>query len=634
MSSVTSRVLALVVGIDDYPTRPLSGCVNDALAIRQVLLDKLRAADEDVVTLLAPHPGRTDLPKHELATAKQLRSELEALGRRARKDDRVFIYYSGHGGAQLVGGARVRQVESLLPCDYTLPGSQIFDTELNALLTRLVQSAPQLTMILDCCHSAGATRALAPRPQHRTGDPRARFCPLETLSEDAAPAPATTPMGRPASAEWLTVAACSATELAIERDFDGTRHGTFTRGLLQVLEQLSAESLAVTTWRDIWTALTTASAPAQHPRLLGDDARPLSGLAVSLRAGDLLVQKVGDAYEVCGGTVVDITPGTLIDVFDVTHVDGASSERACGTLQVTEADTRRALAKPVGSLTWPALGRFRMQRLGSPVLRFAIRRTSNDDTSELTRLAKKSSAAVEVSEVEADVFLVEDGKEWVLCDECFGLASDGQAELVRFGLEAVTPLLQHASRYRAPLRVAQRCRDLQGQLLLRVRDMTGVQANKVTPLQEIVAEAGTHSIQAGTQFCFELVNRSPHRLHVTLLNMARSGKVQFCDFISLEAGAEERVWRQSKIGQGFSLRGEPGFERIVALATTLPSIDFRHLVLPQSFADVLTNAAQRSALRGTKRDLDDSTDDGDATRGDALLWTSAMAVLRSVPMSQ
>ena len=78
----------------------------------------------------------------------------------AGPDDRVFIYYSGHGTRAAVrdpdGHTAYR--EALVPVDIE-DGPEprlLLDHELNHLLSRI---AGAVTCVLDCCHSAGATRA-------------------------------------------------------------------------------------------------------------------------------------------------------------------------------------------------------------------------------------------------------------------------------------------------------------------------------------------------------------------------------------------------------------------------------------------------------------------------------------------
>jgi hypothetical protein len=99
----------LLIGVDAYPIKPLSGCVNDIDAVQRLLLgDRVGIPAASIQRLASPHPGtkhETTVPS-DPATLDNLR---RALGRlalevpRGEGDHHVFIYYSGHGTRVPVG---------------------------------------------------------------------------------------------------------------------------------------------------------------------------------------------------------------------------------------------------------------------------------------------------------------------------------------------------------------------------------------------------------------------------------------------------------------------------------------------------------------------------------------------------
>ena len=89
----------------------------------------------------------------ELTLAGMQRAFDELQGRIA-DGDQVFIYFSGHGGRQLVRVPGERCAESLI----TVDGMGFIDVELESRLKRLASKAQKLVVLLDACHSGGATQ--------------------------------------------------------------------------------------------------------------------------------------------------------------------------------------------------------------------------------------------------------------------------------------------------------------------------------------------------------------------------------------------------------------------------------------------------------------------------------------------
>src|SRR5689334_86551 len=99
MSESGPRYRALLIGVDAYRPKPLDGCVNDIDAVQRLLIDRAGVPRENIRRLASPHPGarhETDLPEAP-ATLENIRLALRALAERAAEDDRIFVYYSGHG---------------------------------------------------------------------------------------------------------------------------------------------------------------------------------------------------------------------------------------------------------------------------------------------------------------------------------------------------------------------------------------------------------------------------------------------------------------------------------------------------------------------------------------------------------
>jgi uncharacterized caspase-like protein len=169
---------ALVVGIDEYqddgPPKCVSpdlfACVSDAKSMAQ-LFKEMGLADNNV-RLLA-----------DGAAQKQaIVDGLKWLAATAGPGDSAYFYYSGHGSTGLTdtdGDEPDGGDEGLVPADVVTPNdyyeeyindpqvkarvdaTQLYDDELDDLLSAIAARAGHVVVILDSCHSAGATKGLA-----------------------------------------------------------------------------------------------------------------------------------------------------------------------------------------------------------------------------------------------------------------------------------------------------------------------------------------------------------------------------------------------------------------------------------------------------------------------------------------
>src|SRR6266496_4779109 len=125
---------ALIVGIDDYPSAPLNGCVNDANKMEDVLKKHQDGSRNfDCRKLITPD---------RQITRSSLRREVEELF--AYQTDIALFYFSGHGTENNLGGYLVTQ------------DAKAYDEGLSMkdVLTLANKSkAHEVVIILDCCYS-------------------------------------------------------------------------------------------------------------------------------------------------------------------------------------------------------------------------------------------------------------------------------------------------------------------------------------------------------------------------------------------------------------------------------------------------------------------------------------------------
>jgi len=133
---------ALLVGIDDYDDAPLSGCVNDALAMK-ALLNRHEDDELNFECIALTAPGAQ-------ITKAVLLEHIDQLF--AHDAEVALLYFSGHGTENNLGGYLV------MP-DAKRYSEGVSMTEVITLAN--ASKAREVVIILDCCHSG----ALANLPE-------------------------------------------------------------------------------------------------------------------------------------------------------------------------------------------------------------------------------------------------------------------------------------------------------------------------------------------------------------------------------------------------------------------------------------------------------------------------------------
>lgn len=140
---------ALLVGINNYPTMPLGGCVNDVQDMRVYLRQRF-GSNIAIKTLLNHH-----------ATADNIRLGLFWLTDGVKPDDVRLFHYSGHG-TQLPSATETDGYdEAICPVDCNFDDDQTFikDDELCSHYERLPDGM-NLTIVLDSCNSGDSLRSV------------------------------------------------------------------------------------------------------------------------------------------------------------------------------------------------------------------------------------------------------------------------------------------------------------------------------------------------------------------------------------------------------------------------------------------------------------------------------------------
>lgn len=141
-ASDSMHALILIAGAYRNGIPQLKGVYEDAKSAKEIA-QRMGVPASNITTLM-----------DEQLTLEGMRQAFADLAKRVRPGDDVFIYYSGHGGRQLLqdaGGERC--AESLV----TIDGYGYMDTEMSAQMKQLSARAKKVVMFIDSCHSGSVT---------------------------------------------------------------------------------------------------------------------------------------------------------------------------------------------------------------------------------------------------------------------------------------------------------------------------------------------------------------------------------------------------------------------------------------------------------------------------------------------
>lgn len=675
-NSTISTYHVLLIGIDLYPPRynSLWGCVNDIDAIEHLLLEPpgigIPPQQIRITRIAAPHPGRPSTSRFQAEslgpTKANLVQTLNALaGPVVKPVDRVLIYYSGHGDEKQWTGSTVWH-EALVPHNGQAI-EYLFDVEVNGLINAIAARTNDLTIVLDCCHSAGATRDLSDiRPQ---GLVRALVGPDTPVTP-----PDLTALGPGSGAahgrgtgkgilqssdpNYLVVVACQSDEKAGEGAYPPGQpsHGVLTYSLLNMLGGKNAVQRAQLSWADIWPELLSNTAErngrlyqrAQHPSIIGRSERKVfGGPWEKMDAGYRVTKRPDESYLIGAGKLMNITEGAEIAVYGpeprLFPAIGAPADQPVGRLKVKAAGPSSAVADAVGApFSLPDGARGRLAKPGEGQrLRVSLR--SEDSTLEAYLAKSPLLEIVPVNAADADIKVItQPGGGWILendVEPLLAIVPEGEHQAMRAGLE-------HYYRYNTVLRMAHNCIDPQisNSLSVQILDCNEEAALKAMAPETLADpklpeahrdENKIYRLRSEFKFCVKVTNNTALHLNVTLLNCSAGGLVEYLSDALLRGRAAHVMWLDSKLGVPFKAApdempvGAPGVslpnyttERMVAIGTTRSDVDLRFLTVDKRVQEVVNeNLATRSRVEKSMRS-------GKTTAAPTELWTATVQPVR------
>ncbi|MGF1493334.1 MAG: caspase family protein [Microcoleaceae cyanobacterium] len=308
MTIQTSNIYALLIGINCYRPnrlpdgsyfRNLDGCVRDINRVEAFLKDVRKVPEDQIIKLTATASASDESqpiePPEQLPTRDNMVAGFRKLGEVAPVGSQIYIHYAGHGGRAKTVFAEIKGEgeldEGLAPTDLgTSVGQYLRDLELAHLLQELVKQDLLVTVVLDCCHSGGATRGDTAvrgtdveddKPLQPGYQPVASMQELratwESLNRSGTRGLKT--VGIPDSDEYVVLAACRQNEVAYEYAFNREtreKSGALTYWLLDTLRQASPGQ----TYKMLYDRINArihGQFPSQTPLLIGAGSRLVFG---------------------------------------------------------------------------------------------------------------------------------------------------------------------------------------------------------------------------------------------------------------------------------------------------------------------------------------------------------------------
>jgi hypothetical protein len=684
---------AVLIGCDAYPANfsSLAGCVNDIDAVEALLLDPpgigLPPERIRVTRLAAPRPGapvrsrfaaQTRAPTRDtiVATLQRLAAPEGGVG----PNDRVLVYYSGHGDQQRWTGSRVLH-ECLVPTD----ARYLWDVELNALVDALTRRTPDVSVLLDCCNSSGAYRDLQDRP------PQGADRRLTTAS--GAPAGDSTSAGSPAPPDpallalggsdrgaagdeatggtggallrgldpaYVAVAACQSDQTAGEGDLaGGRRHGILTHSLVTLMGDLSPAERAALRWADAWPGLLDRVAQncvalnrrPQQPWLTGAAARRVFGGPWEPRDTGFQVRRgAGGAYTLNAGTLLGLVEGALVAVYGPDPArfppldSPADAQARLGQLEVVSATRATCTARPAGSaFDLPPGARGRLVRPGtSERLKVSLDASASDLAPALAESPRLEVVPPESAEAEVGVRPdARDPQLWAIGNELEGAVARVPRDLpetgpaLRAGLEACAP-------YQTVVRLAKRSADPQLFRRLEVRLLDCATAHTLTDTQladpdlpEAPRDGGRiYALPAGFPFALQVQSFHTAPLVVNVLNCTAGGAVEYLGAAELSPGTRQVIWRAGRTGLPFE--AAPDFPQgatdlLVVVGTTRRDADLSALASPDPVQAAVDAHLPQERRLGDRAVASPTRSATGSSAAPVELWTAVELPLRIAP---
>lgn len=255
---------ALLIGINHYDDNPLDGCINDVLAIQDLLISHLHYSASDIVTM-------TDDSPFLRPTRSNILRHMHDMVHNTQERDSLVIYYAGHGTRYsesiytTPSSMEEDIVDAICPLDRgkIVDGEMVLDITLRYLTGVLAEARAKVTFVLDCCHGGSFIDV----QNCRSG--KVRYAnPLLDMGRSLF-------LGNPTGgihhnrevAPYILLQACQSFQVAFEGCHypNSQTHGDFTRALVDALKVDVERTMS---YKGLLSHI--GSLPLQTPVICGD----------------------------------------------------------------------------------------------------------------------------------------------------------------------------------------------------------------------------------------------------------------------------------------------------------------------------------------------------------------------------
>lgn len=326
---------ALLIGIDRYTGNQyyqnLNGAVRDVDLVAEFLKSQIDVPDNQVYKLVSRNVNLTEDSTDVLPTYENIINAFHHLTAMAQAGDQIYIHYSGHGGKsatlfpELKGQGQ--SDESIVPMDIEESyGRYLLDVELATLLKRMVDKSLIVTLIMDSCHSGGATRGDCIIRGIGQIDARSRSFNSLVASRDElietwrSLEQHNTSLGMlPSSSNYVFLAACRPSEFAYEYAANGyERNGALTYWIIDTLRNSSTRLTYRALFNRVNAKIQSRFPQRQLPMLIGDGNRYVFGVEQAPKRYALTVLEVFSAQleiRLSAGAAQGISRGMQFEVY-------------------------------------------------------------------------------------------------------------------------------------------------------------------------------------------------------------------------------------------------------------------------------------------------------------------------------
>ena len=377
MTEPSPKTYGLLIGVNHYqPNRfygDLKGCVRDINLVDSYLKKVLQIPPEDIrrLTTSAPEDGklsrvRENQPDLE-PTYKNIVRAFSNITQAGQPGDRIYIHYCGHGGRVITQYPELKgegqNDEGLVPADFATSQRYVRDIEMTTLLKRMTDKGLVVTLVLDSCHSGGATRGdCAIRGSNEVDTQLSEEKSLVGTREELIANWRLVAEGN-TSKSWLSgsqdyvlLAACRPTEFAFEYAVSGKeRHGALTYWMIDTLNTLGSQ-ISYKTLHDRVSAKIQSKFPTQLPMLLGAAERTIfTGERQSTKYTATVLGISDNLVTISAAMPQGISEGVRFAIYPLNHADLNDHSGRQAIIEIVEVEaansTGRILSVEEGGLS-------------------------------------------------------------------------------------------------------------------------------------------------------------------------------------------------------------------------------------------------------------------------------------------